>query len=113
TLNGAGSHTLRIYQRDRTMNDLSAGSGVVKPSDFDTFHLADAVPAVFIAAPVLKRYDALRLPGDPWFTDLMSWWDPNLRRLHFIYGGYWKARYVSPSGIPDPIYHSTNQEPFT
>ncbi|HEX7034832.1 MAG TPA: DSD1 family PLP-dependent enzyme [Pseudomonadales bacterium] len=113
TLNGAGSHTLRIYQHDRTMNDLSAGSGVVKPSDFDTFHLADAVPAVFIAAPVLKRYDSLRLPGDPWFTDVMAWWDPNLRRLHFIYGGYWKARYVSPSGVPDPIYHSTNQEPFT
>ena len=39
TLNGAGSHTLRIYERDNTMNDLSAGSGVVMPTDFDTHHL--------------------------------------------------------------------------
>ena len=113
TLNGAGSHTLGIYRGDDTMNDLSAGSGVVKPTDFDTRHLADHEPAVFIGAPVLKRYDTLRVPGDPWFTDALAWWDPNLRRLHFIYGGYWKARYVSPRGIPEPLYHSTNQEPFT
>lgn len=113
TRNGAGSHTLGIYRRDRVMNDLSAGSGVVKPTDFDTFHLADHLPAVFIAAPVLKRYDRLEIPGDPWYSGVMQWWNPNLRRLHFLYGGYWKARYVSPAGIPEPLYHSTNQEPFT
>lgn len=113
TLNGAGSHTLRIYERDRTMNDLAAGSGVVKPTDFDTLHLTDNLPAAFIAAPVLKTYDRLYAPGDPWQADLLSRWDPNFRRLHYIYGGYWKARYVSPAGVPDPLYHSTNQEPFT
>lgn len=113
TFNGAGSHTLRIYEGDTTMNDLAAGSGVVKPTDFDTFHLRDNEPAVFIATPVLKRYDRLTVPGDPWMADLMRWWNPNTRRLYFIYGGYWKARYVSPSGIIDPLYHSTNQEPFT
>lgn len=113
TRNGAGSHTLRIYEGDRTMNDLAAGSGVVKPTDFDTHHLSANQPAVFIAAPVLKRYDTLRIPGDPWWVDALQWWDPNLRRLHFIYGGYWKARYESPVGIPEPLYHSTNQEPFT
>jgi D-serine deaminase-like pyridoxal phosphate-dependent protein len=113
TRNGAGSHTVRIYERDRTMNDLAAGSGVVKPTDFDTHHLMDNQPALFIAAPVLKRRDGLEVPGDPRFADLLEWWDPNVRRLHFIYGGYWKARYVSPSGIPEPLYHSTNQEPFT
>jgi D-serine deaminase-like pyridoxal phosphate-dependent protein len=113
TLNGAGSHTLRVYERDRTMNDLAAGSGVVKPTDFDTFHLTDNEPAMFIATPVLKRYDDLRIPGDPWLADVLKWWNPNLRRLHFVYGGYWKARYVSPAGIPEPLYHSTNQEPFT
>ena len=113
TLNGAGSHTLRIYENDRTMNDLSAGSGVVKPTDFDTHHLADHQPAAFIAAPVLKTYDRLYVAGEPLAADLLERWDPNTRRLHYIYGGYWKARYVSPPGIPDPIYHSTNQEPFT
>ena len=113
TLNGAGSHTLRIYEGDHTMNDLAAGSGVVKPTDFDTFHLSDNSPAMFIATPVLKRYQDLRLPGDPWIADVLKWWDPNQRRLHFVYGGYWKARYVSPAGIPEPLYHTTNQEPFT
>lgn len=113
TLNGAGSHTLRIYENDRTMNDLAAGSGVVKPTDFDTHHLADNQPAAFIATPVLKTYDHLYAPGEPLTADLLEWFDPNMRRLHYIYGGYWKARYVSPPGIPEPLYHSTNQEPFT
>jgi len=113
TLNGAGSHTLRIYENDRTMNDLAAGSGVVKPTDFDTHHLSDNQPAAFIAAPVLKTYDHLYAAGEPFVADLLQWFDPNMRRLHYIYGGYWKARYVSPPGIPEPLYHSTNQEPFT
>lgn len=113
TLNGAGSHTLRIYEQDRTMNDLSAGSGVVMPTDFDTHHLRDNQPAAFIAAPVLKTYDRLYVAGEPPVADLLEWFDPNTRRLHYIYGGYWKARYVSPPGIPEPLYHSTNQEPFT
>jgi D-serine deaminase-like pyridoxal phosphate-dependent protein len=112
TLNGAGSHTLRIYENDRTMNDLSAGSGVVKPTDFDTHHLTENQPAAFIAAPVLKTYDRLYAAGEPLIADLLEWYDPNMRRLHYIYGGYWKARYVSPPGIPE-LYHSTNQEPFT
>ncbi len=113
TLNGAGSHTLGIYANDRTMNDLSAGSGVVKPTDFDTHHLMNHQPAAFIAAPVLKTYDRLYVAGEPFVAGVMEKWDPNTRRLHYIYGGYWKARYVSPTGIPEPIYHSTNQEPFT
>lgn len=113
TLNGAGSHTLRIYESDHTMNDLAAGSGVVKPTDFDTYHLSDNEPAMFIATPVLKRYDDLRIPGDPWIANVLKWWNPNQRRLHFVYGGHWKARYVSPAGIPEPLYRTTNQEPIT
>jgi D-serine deaminase-like pyridoxal phosphate-dependent protein len=113
TRNGAGSHTLRLYEGDDTMNDLAAGSGIVKPMDFDTALLEDNLPALFIATPVLKRYDELKAPVPELASDLMQWWDPNRRRLYFIYGGYWKARYVSPSGVPDPLYHSTNQEPLS
>ncbi len=113
TLNGAGSHTLGIYEQDQTMNDLAAGSGVVKPTDFDTHHLREHLPATFIAAPVLKTYDRLHVAGEPWFASALEWWNPNLKHVHYIYGGYWKARYVSPRGIPEPLYHSTNQEPFT
>ena len=113
TLNGAGSHTLGIYDHDKTMNDLAAGSGVVKPTDFDTYHLSANLPAVFIATPILKRYDELRIPGDPALAKLLPLWNPNMRRLYFIYGGYWKAKVVSPSGVADPIYESTNQSPMT
>jgi D-serine deaminase-like pyridoxal phosphate-dependent protein len=113
TRNGAGSHTLRLYEGDDTMNDLAAGSGIVKPTDFDTALLKDNVPALFIATPILKRYDELKAPVPELASDLMQLWDPNRRRLYFIYGGYWKARYVSPSGVPDPLYHSTNQEPLS
>lgn len=113
TRNGAGSHTLALYGNDRTMNDLSAGSGVVKPTDFDTSHLAAHEPALYIATPVLKRYDELEVPGDPWLAKVLPLWNPNLERLHFIYGGYWKARYESPRGIAEPIYRSTNQEPLS
>lgn len=113
TLNGAGSHTLRIYERDQTMNDLSAGSGVVMPTDFDTYHLTDNRPALFIATPILKRYDDLKVAGDPWIAEVLSSWNPNMRRLYYIYGGYWKARMVSPPGVPEPLYQSTNQSPVT
>jgi len=113
TLNGAGSHTLKIYERDNTMNDLSAGSGVVMPTDFDTFHLADNTPALFIATPILKRYDTLKVPGDPWIAKALPLWDPNMQQLYYIYGGYWKARVVSPPGVPEPLYQSTNQSPIT
>tara|TARA_R110002072_G_scaffold13418_2_gene56112 strand:- start:3880 stop:5133 length:1254 start_codon:yes stop_codon:yes gene_type:complete len=113
TRNGAGSHTLGIYFDDTVMNDLSAGSAIVKPTDFDTYHLGQNVPALFIASPILKRYDELRIPGDPAVAKLLPLWNPNMERIYYIYGGYWKARVVSPGGVPEPIYQSTNQSPYT
>jgi len=113
TLNGAGSHTLGIYGEDTLMNDLSAGSGIVKPIDFDTYHLNENFSALFIATPILKRYDELKIPGDPAIAKLLPLWDPNMQRLYYIYGGYWKAKMVSPAGVADPIYESTNQSPVT
>ena len=112
TLNGAGSHTLGIYNKDRTMNDLSAGSGVVKPTDFDTHHLTGNLPALFIATPILKRYDELKIAGDHWAAGPLQAWNPNMRRLYYIYGGFWKAKMVSPPGVADPLYESTNQSPI-
>jgi len=104
SFNGAGSHTLRIYEKDDTMNDLSAGSAVVMPTDFDTYHLSGNRPACFIAAPVLKRYE-----GNPYLLDPPK----NMERLYYIYGGYWKAKIASPGEIGKPIYQSTNQSPIT
>ncbi|MEM7099311.1 MAG: alanine racemase [Pseudomonadota bacterium] len=103
TLNGAGSHTLKIYEYDHRMNDLSAGSGVVMPTDFDTHHLNDHQPAVFIATPILKRY-----PKNP----VMPAPPQNMDQVYYIYGGYWKAKVVSPQEVGETIYQSTNQSPI-
>ncbi len=103
TLNGAGSHTLKIYEKDNLMNDLSAGSGVLMPTDFDTHHLADNLPALFIATPILKRYKTNPVVAKP---------PTNLQQIYYIYGGYWKAKMVSPENISDPLYESTNQSPI-
>lgn len=103
TLNGAGSHTLKIYERDKTMNDLSAGSGVVMPTDFDTHHLNGNQAALFIATPILKRYPKNPVIPNP--PELME-------QIYYIYGGYWKAKMVSPPQIGEPIYESTNQSPI-
>ncbi len=104
TLNGAGSHTLKIYEKDQLMNDLSAGSGVVKPTDFDTHHLRQHQPALFIATPILKRYDNNPFMAEP---------PMDAQRLYYIYGGAWKANMVSPSPIGNAIYESTNQSPIS
>lgn len=55
TTNGAGSHTLKVYECDPLLNDLSAGAVVVMPTDFDTWHLRDNRAALFIATSIFRR----------------------------------------------------------
>ncbi|MCG8391785.1 MAG: alanine racemase [Pseudomonadales bacterium] len=112
--NGAGSPTIGLYDDNTPLNELSAGSCLVKATDFDLPQLADFQPAVFIAAPVIKAMDGLNLPGPLPLGDLWQQWDRNRRRTYFIYGGYWKAEPVSPAGIQaNPVYGvSTNQMMF-
>ncbi len=115
TLNGAGSPTYRLYESDTLVNDLSVGSGLVKPTDFDLDTLAGHVPALFIATPVLKVTEGLRLPELDGLSRLARWWDPNQRRGFFIYGGFWKAKPESPRGLQnsDLYGRSSNQELLT
>ncbi len=115
TLNGAGSPTYRLYESDTLLNDLSVGSALVKPTDFDLDTLAEHVPALFIATPVLKTTDGLQLPELDGLSRLARAWDPNQRRGFFIYGGYWKAQPESPQGLQTSgLYgRSSNQELLT
>lgn len=112
TLNGAGSPTYLLHRDETLTNDLSVGSALVQPTDFDVPTLAAHRPAAFIATPVLKSAPGLRLPELDALSSLVRWWDPNQRQSYFIYGGYWMARYESPRGLrPSGLYgHSTNQE---
>jgi D-serine deaminase-like pyridoxal phosphate-dependent protein len=112
TLNAAGSPTYKLHEAETLSNDISVGSGLIKPTDFDVFTLAEHQPACFIATPVLKAGTELRLPGLEEKSRALSWWDPNRRRVYFIYGGNWMAHYESPHGLRrNELYgYSSNQE---
>jgi D-serine deaminase-like pyridoxal phosphate-dependent protein len=101
TLNGAGSPTFRLHGDKSPLNDISAGSVLVKPTDFDLPLLEDFEPAAFIATPVLKAMDGLQLPGSDLLGKAWALWDRNRRRTFFIYGGRWMARHASPPGLSD------------
>ncbi len=112
TFNAGGSNTYQWYDESAPCNELAMGSGLVKPTDFDTAGLADHVPACFIATPVLKALSTTELPGLENMAGLFRAWDPNTARTFYTYGGYWLANAVSPPGLQrnDIWGHSTNQD---
>lgn len=99
TLNGAGSKTYRLYTDEHPLNDLAMGSCVVMPSAFDAFTLADHAPAMFIAAPVLKRRAGFDVPFLDPAAPAAAWWNPNWRMSYYVYGGAWNETVVSPAGV--------------
>lgn len=111
TFNSGGSHTYRLFKGEGPVNDVAVGSGLVKPSDFDTLLLTDHLPALMVAAPVLKRLDGTTVP----FLEKLSWifplWNPNQQVTYFIYGGGWRANFHSPKGLEGNAFFglSTNQ----
>ena len=111
TFNSGGSKTYMLFADAKPVNDIAMGSGIVKPTDFDTGLLASHQPAFFIAAPVLKKIDGTTIPFLEGLSGFMSWWNPNKRNTYFIYGGGWMSRYASPGGLEgNSIYgFSTNQ----
>jgi D-serine deaminase-like pyridoxal phosphate-dependent protein len=109
--NGAGSPTIFSHGDDTPLSELSAGSCLLKPTDFDLPSLAELKPAAFIAAPVLKVLEGLTLPGPVPLGSMISAWDPNRRRTIFIYGGKWMADPVSPRGLSaNPLYGSSSNQ---
>jgi D-serine deaminase-like pyridoxal phosphate-dependent protein len=113
TLNAAGSPTYQYYlEGEYPHNEMSAGSCLVKPTDFDIPTLADHQPAAFIATPVLKAIEHTEIAGVDGIGKLMAMWNPNRTRTFFTYGGFWKATPESPAGLTlNPLFgRSTNQE---
>jgi D-serine deaminase-like pyridoxal phosphate-dependent protein len=112
TLNAAGSPTYQRYDGGQVATELSAGSALVKPTDFDLDTLADHQAAAYIATPVLKALPRAEVPGIEKLARLQGWLDPNSRQAFFIYGGYWKALPESPPGLSTHALYgrSTNQE---
>lgn len=113
TLNAAGSPTFRSYEGDASVNDLTAGSVLMKPSQFDIPDLDAFEASAFIASPVLK-HQKNRIPALDWLSTLMSGWNPNLEDIYFGYGGHWLADCEAPPGVaPHFAYTSTNQQGYT
>jgi D-serine deaminase-like pyridoxal phosphate-dependent protein len=112
TFNGAGSPTYSLYQKETILNDLSVGSALVKPNNFDISSLAGHRPAMFIATPILKKMRGVRIPFLEFLSPILPKLKASWGTTIFIYGGYWKAVPVSPAGfITNSLYgRSTNQE---
>ncbi len=111
-LNAAGSPTYRLYENTNIANEISVGSALVKPTDFDTELLASFKAAAFIATPVIKTMDDTRMPGIEFADKPLRAWDGNLDNTVFIYGGHWLAEPVDPPGLQyNAIFgRSSNQE---
>ncbi|GHB29973.1 hypothetical protein GCM10007094_17950 [Pseudovibrio japonicus] len=110
--NAAGSPTFRLYDSTEIANEVSVGSVLVKPSDFETDLLENYAPALFIAAPAIKVGGRMKTPVLEAFDPLKRLLNPNLDRSIFLHGGNWKAYPVDPPGLAyNPIYgRSSNQE---
>ncbi len=114
TRNAAGSPTYKYYQDTAIANEISAGSVLVKPTDFDTDLLRSHQAATFIATPVLKTFDQTRLPALEGLSGIRRAWNPNYDNSIYIHGGHWLAKPEDPPGLTsNPIIgHSSNQELF-
>lgn len=112
TFNGAGSPTINLHNTTQSpLNDISAGSALVKPTTFDIPSLVDYQPACYIATPVLKKFKGTTLPAMEGVTSLLNIVSKSNRQSYFIYGGFWKADYCFPEGIKQNSLFgaSTNQ----
>ena len=112
TFNGAGSPTYTHYETINLLNDISVGSALLKPANFDLDSLTNHQPAMFIATPVLKKQAGIAIPFLEPLAPIMNKVKRSWGTTLFIYGGYWKAVPHSPQGLEtNSLYgRSTNQE---
>ncbi len=100
TFNGGGSPTLPLHQTgDSPLNDISAGSFLLKPTTFDIPTLSAFQPACYIAAPVLKKFSGTTLPALEKFKKQLNLINSSYKQSFFISGGFWKADYCYPFGV--------------
>lgn len=105
--NTGGSTTFHHYSGKDDVNDISFGSVLVLPSDFEKASSLGFEPAVFIATPILKL-----LKGNPWpGLEWISWLRRNAVDI-VIQGGYFMGDPIYPGGFGySAIFgRSTNQE---
>ena len=92
--NGGGTATYPLYGSG-PVNDVAAGGGMLRPASYPGFFTGALRPALFLAAPVLARFDAVELPfvSGPATTLFRD------KQAVTISGGGWAAVFVSPPGV--------------
>lgn len=110
TRNAAGSPTFRLWTDTAIANEVSVGSVLVKPTNFDTDLLTPFLESSFIATPVLKTWKGMQLPGRNYAPGKSQ--PKDLSTTVFTYGGYWMADPVYPEGLEhnDKFGRSSNQD---
>lgn len=96
-LNGAGSPSLALHRHDSPLNDISFGSALLKPTDFDLPTLSEVRPSCLIAAPVLKVRQGVTIPFLEGSSRIFGLFGRS--QSIFIYGGHWMAQPVWPEGM--------------
>ena len=87
TFNSGGSKTCHRFSAGHVVNDVAAGSAVVKPATFEL--LVDHQPALFIAAPVIRKF--------PRVSRTLT--DPATAMSLYLYGGGWAADLAWPPHV--------------
>ncbi|WP_181893418.1 alanine racemase [Falsiruegeria mediterranea] len=106
-LNTGGSLTFPSYTSGGDVNEVSFGSVMVLPSDFEQSSKYGFVPAAYIATPILKL-----LPGNSWpGLEFLSRFQRGRTDI-VIQGGYFMGNPVYPKnfGYSNVFGRSTNQE---
>jgi len=115
TFNGAGSPTLNWHNNhESVLNDIAAGSILLKPGTFDYPALKQFKPACFIATPVIKHLKKTNLPGLESLTNVLPILKKKYQNTYFTYGGAWLANYFYPKDLHNNTIFglSTNQNMF-
>ncbi len=102
TFNTGGSGTLRFYNERFPEKEIATGGAFLRPACYPEVSMEGFVPALFIAAPVIKKPGPVRIPFVEFLSPLLTWWNPNMKQSICVYGGGWAGRFISPSGI-DPL----------
>ena len=110
-VNTGGSTTALSLPVGGPANEVTVGSALLKPSDFDQRINAALVPALFIVTPVLRDVPH-GMPGHPRLSRALRGLRLIAPRIAFVHGGKWMARPVWPEGLgASPFYGaSSNQQ---
>lgn len=102
TFNTGGSGTLRFYRDQFSGMEIASGGAFLRPACYPDVSMEGFEPALFIAAPIIKKPGPVRIPFVEFITPLLTWWNPNMLQSICVYGGGWAGQFISPEGI-DPL----------